>query len=364
MRQWIVTSMAALCLSASAVGVAAQATRWYDEYDRALKAIAAKPPDWATAETALLAARTRGPAQGPRVMFPGEIYKPFIPDYYLGVVYLNSGRASQAETTFLRVRTANIIDQKDSLYRTFVSQSRTATYTRAASDARRLIAAKDFAGAEKAIAEASDSRANDPGAKDLREELDAAMRPPALPTGTGTPINASINSPNQNVGLGDAPARTSPAPPAGGGGPPAGNAGTSGSTAGNTTRRPSGNLPANTSGARVSGNAASSTGMTDPEQLLAVGLRAFLAGNYQAAADSLGVASNDLYAPPRVLLYLACANAALVLTGRADVALIETAKAQYTAADPRTNLRDEDRRVISPRLLDYLTGKLVFPGGK
>ena len=355
MRQWIVTSMAALCLCA---GAAAQSTRWYDEYDRALKAIAAKPADWATAEAALLAARTRGPAQGPRVGFPGEIYKPFIPDYYLGVVYLNTGRASQAESTFMQVRAANIIDQKDSLYRTFVSQSRMATYTRAASDARRLIAAKDFTGAEKAIAEASDSRANDAGAKDLREELDVAMKPPVLPSGIGTPMNAPVNTANQPVGLGDAPARTPPAPPAGGAAPPPAN------TAGNTTARPTSNTTANTKGARISGNATSSTGMADPDRLLAIGLRAFLAGNYQAAADSLRAAADDPYGPTRAKLYLACANAALVLTGGADVALMETAKAQYNAADPRANLRAEDRRVISPRLLDYLTGKLALPGGK
>ncbi|HQX80991.1 MAG TPA: hypothetical protein PKW63_04495 [Vicinamibacterales bacterium] len=360
MRQWIVTSMAALCLCA---GAAAQSTRWYDEYDRALKAIAAKPADWATAETALLAARTRGPAQGPRVGFPGEIYKPFIPDYYLGVVYLNTGRAADAESTFLRVRAANIIDQKDSLYRTFVDQSRMATYTRAASDARRLIAAKDFTGAEKAIAEASDSRANDAGAKDLREELDVAMKPPVLPSGGGTPMNAPISTANQPVGLGDRPPGPVTAPPAGGSSPPP-NTKTSSNTAANSTARPTGTPPANTKGARISGNAASSTGMTDPDQLLAIGLRAFLSGNYQAAADSLRAADDDPYGPTRAKLYLACANAALVLTGGADVALMETAKAQYNAADPRANLRAEDRRVISPRLLDYLTGKLALPSGK
>lgn len=353
MRQWIVTSMAALCLCTTA---AAQATRWYDEYDRALKSIASKPPDWKSAEAALLAARSRGPAPGPRVMFPGEIYKPFIPDYYLGVVYLNTGRASEAETTFARVRAGNIIDQKDSLYRTFVDQAKTATYTRAVSDAKRLIAAKDFAGALKAIAEASDTRVNDSGAKDLREELDVAMKPPVLPSGAGNPIY----TPNQNVGLGDRPPGPVTGPPAGGGGPPTGNTGTSG----NTTSRPSGNTTGNTAGKRISGNATSSTGMADTDQLWATGLRAFLAGNYQAAADSLGAASNDPYAPPRVKIYLACANAALVLTGRADVALIETAKAQYNAADPRANLREEDRRVISPRLLDLLNGKFALPGGK
>jgi len=360
MRQRIVACVAALCVCASAAAMSAdeslrQSARWYDEYDRAQKAIASKPPDWKTAEAALLAARSRGPAQGPRVMFPGEIYKPFIPDYYLGVVYLNTGRAAEAETTFVQVRAANIIDQKDSLYRTFVDQARSATYTRAASDAKRLIAARDFAGAEKAIAEASDSRVNDAAVKDLREALDVAMKPPVLPSSAGTPINAPINTANQSVGLGDAPPVTRP--PAGGGGPPTGTAETSGNTGRNTTNRPAGPTPANTNAARVSGNGTSSTGPAATDDLWANGIRAFVAGDYQSAADTLGAAAARPYADARMTIYLACANAALVLTGNGDKALLDVARSQFNSVDPQGKLTAEDRRVISPRLLALLNGK-------
>jgi len=345
MRQWIVTTVAALCVCAGAAAAPAglvppQSARWYDSYDLAVKAIAAEPPDWKAAEAALLAARERGPAQGPRVMFPGEIYKAFIPDYYLGVVYLNTGRASEAESAFGRVRTAKLIDQKDRLYAVFDRDARTATYNRASADAKQMIAGKDFAGAEKAIGEASGTRVNDTVVKNLREELDTAMKPANLNMGPGNPVAP----PNASVGLGNPPPATTATPPATdpvvGGGSKTDPAGIR-----DSVTRPSKGSPS-----LPIANAA----VVGADQLWAAGLRAFLAGDYRAAADTLGAASNDPYAPPRVTIYLACANAALVLTGGADQSLLTVAKTQYNSVDVQANLTAEDRRVISPRLLAVL----------
>ena len=61
---------------------------------------------------------------------------------------------------------------------------------------------------------------------------------------------------------------------------------------------------------------------------------------------------------PRIYLYLACSRAALALL--ADPArqgpLVQDARRHYTLARPAQNDFNRDRRFISPRVLELLTG--------
>jgi hypothetical protein len=55
-----------------------QRLRWYDAYDLGVKAIQAR--QWQNAEAYLQQAKSAGPAQGRRVFYYGDTYRPFYPD--------------------------------------------------------------------------------------------------------------------------------------------------------------------------------------------------------------------------------------------------------------------------------------------
>ena len=332
--------------------------RWYDAYEQGVREVQAR--NWQAAEAALLTARERGGPQGPRVLFTGDTYKPFIPDYYLGVVYLNTGRPREAEVAFNAVRTRRLIDQKDRLYDTFDRNARQATFERATADAQTMVAARDFNGARKALADAGATRVNDPAVKKLLDAVEAAERTPVTVTPPVDPNPTPSKDPfGYQPGKGVDPKGTPPPDDSGRGSPgrasdpPANDPGDPydlGGTGRGDSKTPDkgGNVPPPGDTTPPGGQDAIT------EQRWSDGVRAFLMGDYQGAVSALEAASTSPTASPRVKLYLACANAALVLTGQADASLLVLAREQFRSADPQRNLLSEDRRYISPRLLDRL----------
>jgi tetratricopeptide (TPR) repeat protein len=85
---------------------AMQKKMWYDLYDEAITHI--QRTEWTQAETKLLQAKKEGPAPGRRVLRYGSLRPPFFPDYYLGIVYQNTGRPKEALGAFNLARSQNI----------------------------------------------------------------------------------------------------------------------------------------------------------------------------------------------------------------------------------------------------------------
>src|SRR5687767_4098414 len=86
----------------------AQSNRdWQDLYREAIAHVAKR--DWKPAEDKLLAAKKAGPPSG-----RGQIKRTFgrdsdyFPEFYLGVVYLNTGRFADAQVQFQIARTRKI----------------------------------------------------------------------------------------------------------------------------------------------------------------------------------------------------------------------------------------------------------------
>jgi tetratricopeptide (TPR) repeat protein len=104
-RRHIVT---AIMVALMAGGVIAQ-QNWYDLYDQAIVHITRG--EWEQAETKLRQAQKDGPAAGRSVLRYGMFRRPFFPDFYLGVVYLNTNRPSEALRQFALARAQKINPQ-------------------------------------------------------------------------------------------------------------------------------------------------------------------------------------------------------------------------------------------------------------
>jgi len=81
---------------------------------------------------------------------------------------------------------------------------------------------------------------------------------------------------------------------------------------------------------------------------------AFFSGDYRRAIPLLDAAAQQPGASPRARVFLACAKVSLVLTGGGDAALLREARADFQSVDLTRNLTDEQRRFISPRVLQQL----------
>ena len=143
--------------------------RWYDAYQEGVRAVQKR--DWAAAEKLLLQAQSSGPRPARRVFTFGDTYIPFIPDYYLGVVYLNTNRDQQAEAAFARVNSQTLIGAKDPEYVAFERQGREATFNRAFGEAQQLVAKGDFVQANSRLEQARTTRIDDAKVKALSGEI-------------------------------------------------------------------------------------------------------------------------------------------------------------------------------------------------
>jgi hypothetical protein len=84
------------------------------------------------AEQKLLDARSSGPKPARRVLVYGDTYIVFLPDYYLGIVYLNTGRPREAAAAFDVIRSQQLIGPKDREYAQFQKQVQQASAEAAA----------------------------------------------------------------------------------------------------------------------------------------------------------------------------------------------------------------------------------------
>ena len=89
----------------------AAAAEWYDDYDEGVKA--AESQNWATAEAKLKSALAHQTKQGKKVRVYGTRFMKYIPSYYLGVVYMNTGRYEQALDQFSIVQNNGLVGGSD-----------------------------------------------------------------------------------------------------------------------------------------------------------------------------------------------------------------------------------------------------------
>jgi tetratricopeptide (TPR) repeat protein len=346
-----------MCLAVPAVvpvsGQASRANqaqlRWYDAYEQARAAIQRR--DWTAAEQLLKQAQSSGTKPGPRVFTYGDAYIRFIPDYYLGIVYLNTKRYSEAEAAFARVRTQNLVAAKDPEYTAFERQGREATFNRAATEAVDFTRKGDFTQAQARVAEARATKVDDVRAERLSFEVDleiqkakAKTTSPPVDTAAQTPVQTPVQqplpppvqTPAGQVTGGLPKVGTSPTLPSTSRGtyPP-----TRGGPAANATFKDQGVIPP-----------------TPPPKELRDGLLAFFSGDYETAIRLLTIAA-ERPGGQRSLAFLACAKAGLVLAGRGDAAMLRDARDTFQRADAQRNLSAADRRFISPRVLEQLESR-------
>ena len=103
MRSLAVVSL--LIVAAPIHGVA-QERVWYELYDEAVKQVQAGEYD--QAEAKLLSAQKSGPQSGRSVFRYGSLRAPYFPEYYLGIIYVSTGRPKEALVQFQRARDAKI----------------------------------------------------------------------------------------------------------------------------------------------------------------------------------------------------------------------------------------------------------------
>ena len=324
--------------------------RWYDAYDQAVAAVQKR--DWKTAEQRLNEARTANPKQGRNVLAYGDRYVTYLPDYYLGIVYLNTNRSRQAEEAFGRISAQKLIAANNPEYKAFDQQSRQATFDRAFGEAVGLVAKGDLAQASGPLEQARATRIDDGKVNNLSAEIArSASAKVAPPTTTPGP---TTTAPLANAGSQVPPSTVQTQIP--------------NSTTGNSTGAP-GNInpgvpkaPDNATvvnpGVIARPPLAKIVPPVDkklpPPQVSAAlrgGMLAFFNGNYRAAVQQLDVAAREPGASARARAFLACAKAGLVLTGGADEAVLREARTDYQSAQA---LVASDRRFISPRVLAVL----------
>ena len=97
---------------------------WYQAYADAQRNVQQK--NWNAAIADIEAASRLGaPKPGRNILFYGDVYGNFIPDYYLGLAYLGLNRPDDADRAFERVKQAQLIAPRDNLYAEFTRQATT-----------------------------------------------------------------------------------------------------------------------------------------------------------------------------------------------------------------------------------------------
>lgn len=104
-------SLLIVWLAATAPGAAQARREWQDLYRDAIDHVA--KGEWKQAEDKLTTAQKAGPPSGRDVIRRGVFARQdYFPEYYLGIVYLNTERAIQAETQF-KVARARGLDPRE-----------------------------------------------------------------------------------------------------------------------------------------------------------------------------------------------------------------------------------------------------------
>ena len=301
--------MIVLLAAPAAAGQARNAdTRaWYQAYQDGVRQVQQR--NWQAAITSLLAAKRAGPAPGRRIPFYGDVFDDYLPDYYLGLSYMNTLQYTEAAAAFDAVQKAGLITAKD---REFPELTRQTAAVRSELS-KRLAAQAQTSPTQPPVSPAAPIRA-----------------PNTLPE-AGNPPSAQVASVDTKA---DTPAASliQSSPPIG-------------QTAATAvpTKRPIPTRPTpaqNTQTAPATALASESAGMA-----------AFFAGDYQRASNILAALTVS-GGTPRAEFYLACSRAALVLTGGADPATLSDARTRFSTVNATQFVADQ--RYISPRILQTL----------
>ena len=328
-------------LSMSMPVAARQSQRWYDAYQAGVQA--AQRRDWVTAEKQLLQAKTSGPKPGRRLLTYGERYVDFLPDYWLGVVYLRTNRSAEAESSFRLVRSQNVIAAKDPEYAAFELQSREATFNRAFAQAQQLAAAENFDAVRAPLAEALATNIDNAKVQALSKETEAqrlakASPPPITPEPA---VKTPVQSAEQTVQT-TPPLATNPTS--------AYKPGNAASTI--TPPRSSVNIR------KPDNSTVKDAGVIMPPRptpaAMRNGILAFFSGDYRSAVQQLQNAAQQPLISPRAQVLLACAKVGLALSGGADAAMLAQTQAEFRSGALERYLTPADRRYISPRILQQL----------
>jgi hypothetical protein len=307
---------------------------WYQAYADAQRNIQQK--NWQAAIVDIETASRRGaPKPGRNVLFYGDVYRDFNPDYYLGIAYLNLQRFDEADRAFERVKQAQLIGARDSQYGEFTRQA---------------AAAKDLLEKQTAQRTADLAAANAPANRpaDAAGNAPPQAQPPTTPTPTPvapvTPVSVG-NPTNVLPGTGDPTAQApmnAPSPI--------------------QQRLPDTPRPQNSYRSNPSNNAARQNPPRASAGLSAAAAAAeersalveFYSGRYEAARTRLWALMDGGRISPRGYFYLACSRAALALTGKPDDDnVIPEAQAQLKLAGD-TNQFNADKALISPRIRQAL----------
>ncbi|MEO5823693.1 MAG: hypothetical protein ABIT71_24575 [Vicinamibacteraceae bacterium] len=108
--RWLVLALAAVLLVPA--GASAQQA-WAKAYEDGVDLF--EKGNLALAEQKLIEARdhARAPKQSRRANFSSVVYRPFIPDFYLGVIYARTGRNKQAQDLLERALRDELVKQDD-----------------------------------------------------------------------------------------------------------------------------------------------------------------------------------------------------------------------------------------------------------
>jgi hypothetical protein len=302
---------------------------WYQAYSDGTKAI--QQGKWQEAIDSLEAAKRAGaPKPGRKVPSYGDNFVDFIPDYYLGIAYLNLKQYAQADRAFGAVRTSGLIGPRDREYGEFDKQ---ATVARA--EVNRTPA---VANAPPPVAAGTTAAANPPPTVPAGT---IQQQPPGTVQQQNVPSNVATTAAVQQ-----APAQGKPPSIAGQTVPPPSNG----------PRAVPSNSAANAAALRPVVRPPVAPPIS-PRQVAPVNERAaigaYLSGQYDQVSSLLGGAVAANAGTPRAYFYLACSRTALAILGQSDANAVADARAMLARAGDPAQF-SADRRYISPRVLQML----------
>lgn len=336
---------------------------WYQAYDSALKAIAAR--QWVVAETKLKAAIRTGPRPGRNVRIYGVRFIDYLPGYYLGIACFNQQKYKEALEELQRVEASGLVSKRDPEFpqmtemiekastqlaakpsvappspvaaettRPSESQKEAETLVRFARD---LVDQGHVDEARKAL---EGARTKDPANPSLAALGEAIARQAAERKAKAEQDLTGQQQRAASVEFAEALGELSTLAAKGSWGP---------------ARQKAADLSSRNSRdpelMRLKALIDKHFAEAEPVELEKTALRAFYSGKYETAAETLEPLARGKGRTARTLFYLACSNAAMgFFKGKEGEALLARAREQFAEArrlDPRLVI---DRSLISPRI--------------
>ncbi len=293
---------------------------WYQAYRDGRQQV--QNGQWLAAIESLQVAKQTGPRPGRSIPFYGDVFDDFLPDYYLGIAYLNLKQYTEADAAFETIRGSQLIGAKDSEYARFTQDSRRASFEVLMAQAAQAFESKSFSRAEQLWTQARELGLDTAQVDDFLQRVAAIQNEQKGPSGAAP---SAAPTPAVQVAGTPVPQSQPTVVPTAQSSPPA---------VGRPTATRTSAVPARPGSEQT-------------------GMAAFFSGDYQRAASILSALAAG-GASPRAAFYLACSRAALVLIGGADPATLVDARTQFARLDLARFAAD--RRFISPRVLEFLQG--------